>query len=141
MKILALILILAALAGCITRGPKNPAVTTAEALNGENYSSFSQVGPVYLLERKTIPMKITGRVFCGEGLTAAGANRADVKIQKDSKVLNSSMAAFDGSYLLEVPYDGSAEYTISALAKCGRATVSLPGALTKTTTSLDIHLN
>ena len=112
------------LSGCVS-GPKDPGRTLKDDLNGENYSSSASVMAVPVLERKATLRKISGTIFCGEGLAQTLANKASVELVNGTQTLGSASTSSDGSYSFMAPLNSKLNYSLKAKASCGSASREL----------------
>lgn len=110
--------------GCIS-GPKNPDQTFAEKLNADSYESSNTVMGVPVLTRKPIYRKITGKVFCGEGLSQYPANHAAVVLTGENKTVASTLTDTNGNFNLLASISVEKAYKLQASSKCGNSTQDL----------------
>lgn len=106
--------------GCVS-GPKPADHSVAKDLNGENYQSGKLIMGVPVLERAPIQRKVSGRVFCGEGLSRFPVNYASVRFQRAKQTIASTSTDADGRYVITIATDPNGNFELLASAKCGRA--------------------
>lgn len=124
-------------AGCVS-GPKEDR-TFAEKMNGDNYTGQNSVMSVPVLERKLILRKISGNVWCGEGLTKRPANHARVELKKKKELVASFSTGADGAYTLSAPLEQDAIYLLTAKSSCGNSKNELK-AEAKDFTGINLYL-
>jgi hypothetical protein len=123
------------LGSCVS-GPTDDR-TFAEKMHGDNYQDKKIIMGVPILERKLIQRKISGRVFCGEGISQTPANHAVITIHKENKNLGTASTDASGSYTLLASMDPLSTYEIRATGSCGKATATLEKGASKE--SPEIH--
>src|SRR4051812_33387414 len=73
------------LSGCVAANKKNDR-SFAEKLSGDSYESANSVNTIPVLNKEApVKRKISGRVFCGEGLQRIPANNAQVSFFDQGK--------------------------------------------------------
>lgn len=125
------------LTACVS-GPKEDR-TFAEKLNGDNYTEQKSVMSVPVLERKLITRKISGNVWCGEGLTKRPANHARIELKKKKELIASFSTGPDGVYTLSAPLEEDAIYLLTAKSPCGSSKNELK-AESKDFTGINLYL-
>ncbi|MES3036374.1 MAG: hypothetical protein V4736_00585 [Bdellovibrionota bacterium] len=97
--------------------------------------------PVYVDSPKAgTNRKISGKVFCGEGISQYPANQAQIKIMDGKKVIASITTGPTGDYEVSSAFVRNKNYQIEAEAKCGKVSrqFSLMGELSME--NLDLYL-
>lgn len=109
------------ISGCIS-GPKNPEQKFSEKLNGDSYESSNTVIGVPVLTRKPISKKISGRIYCGEGLSQRLANHVTVSLLDNDKIVSTASTDSNGIFSITANISLEKSYKLQAAAKCGTAT-------------------
>ena len=115
---------------CVVTGPKSKYSKPADVLKEDSYTSGAQIGPVFVGERKEVTRKISGRIYCSEGMKQVPANKATIEIRNKNKVVRSTSAEVDGTYAFSSTFELEGEYVFAIIARCGKLTVALPRDLT-----------
>ncbi|MFN7905405.1 MAG: hypothetical protein ACK5P5_09500 [Pseudobdellovibrionaceae bacterium] len=90
-------------------------------MSGENYESTNVVLGVPILERKPITRKISGQVFCGEGITQTAVNHATVSLISENKIVTSTSTDIRGNYMISTPLNAEVSYQIKVTSSCGES--------------------
>lgn len=106
-------------------GPKDPDRTFAEQLSGENYKSTNVIIGVPVLERKLVETKISGRVFCGEGISQVPANHTVIRLIYSNKVISTTTTDNTGNYSISAPLETKKDYELIASTACGSSKFSV----------------
>jgi hypothetical protein len=121
------IIIATILAGCVST-PKNENRTFVEKLNGDNYSDKSTVLGIPVGARSAQVRKVSGSVYCGEGIERTQVNNAQIILKNGSKILVTTSTNLEGWYSLSIPVDTKAIYELHVQSSCGEKSISLSGA-------------
>ncbi len=105
---------------CVS-GPKNDGRSFVEKMSGENYESTNVVLGIPILERKPVTRKISGQVFCGEGITQTAANHAIVSLISENKIVTSTSTDIRGNYLISTLLNPEISYQIRVTSSCGES--------------------
>ncbi|MEK7356053.1 MAG: hypothetical protein AAB250_06360 [Bdellovibrionota bacterium] len=94
---------------------------------------------VPVLERKPAQRKVSGKVFCGEGISQVPANHASVELVGGAKTVASVSTGNDGAYEISASLDPDSSYSLSAKGSCGKSSRGLPKDLS-TLSGADLFL-
>lgn len=111
-------------------GEKSKYSKPTDVLKEDSYESAAQVGPVFVGKLKPVTRKISGRVYCGEGLSQRPANKATIELVIKNKTIKSTTSEVDGSYFFSASFELDGEYSFLISARCGKTTAKLPSDLT-----------
>jgi hypothetical protein len=129
--------------GCIS-GPKDPEQNFAEQFNGENYNTSKGMGADHLvvpvLSRKEVRRIISGKVYCGEGISQYPANNAVIVLSCQGQKQDSGSTKNDGTFQLNLPYPVGDECALQFTSKCGMAHLELPELISRDYPEQNIHL-
>ena len=106
--------------GCASK-PNEPRSTVAERLNGENYDSTVAIMAVPIGDRKSVQKKVSGRVYCGDGLSQRPSAHALVSLNCGTKIQVSTSTDVDGRYGLSVGVQTEKACRLSVRSVCGQA--------------------
>lgn len=119
------LLVVLLLSSCVS-GPEEKGRTVADRLNGENYSRTDNIGGVPVLERKPALRTLSGRAFCGTGLSQSPVNHAAIQLFDGDNAVASASTDSGGSYLIRASLEVGVVYRLTASAKCGSASTEFP---------------
>lgn len=108
--------------GCIY-GPENPHQTFTEKLNHDSYDSAYLVMGVPVLNRKLPFKKVTGKVYCGEGISLKPINHATVNLVENDKIISTVSTDTNGFYVFTFNFsvENPQQYLLQCSEKCGQA--------------------
>lgn len=106
--------------GCQVWGPKSDE-TFVEKMNGENKAPPAVMtgSPGVLITGDQPRRKISGTVFCGDGVSRFPANAAKVIFFEGSAKIAELSTASNGSFSASEYFKRGVEYTVQATAVCG----------------------
>ncbi len=116
--------------GCFTSGPKSKYSKTTDILKEDSYESSAQIGPVFVGKTKAVTRKISGRIYCGEGLKQVPANKATLELKNKEKVVRTISTEADGTYSFSSTFELEGDYIFSITSRCGKIVATLPRDLT-----------
>ncbi len=143
MKLIALFAIttLLSLSACIPviSGKSSKNSKPADVLSEDGYSSSASIGPVFIANSKPASRKISGRIYCGEGMRQVPANRATVEIKNKNKVTATASTETDGSFAMKATFELEGDYTYAIKGRCGQLFAKVPN-LTSDLTNQDFWI-
>lgn len=139
-KLLLSILLLLGLTSC-TVFQKTKGMSAAEKANGENYQSSNAVGS-FPVGNQLAPVmrKITGKVYCGHGLSQVPANKAQVELTQNSITQFSGKTDANGEYVILQALEPKKTYFLSAKSKCGETRTEVGFAKNAKDLTQDLYL-
>lgn len=84
--------------------------------------------------------KISGHIYCGEGLSQRPANRARIDLVEKKKILLTVTSDMDGTYTLSYQPGIKENFQFSISASCGSIKESLNKDLIKNSTPVDFWI-
>lgn len=98
----------------------------AEDRRTEDQRNEPAPAPVQYKADPNLPVrKISGKVWCGEGLTRKSANSARIELKWQNQLVAAISTGADGNYTLSAPLKPEAIYLLTAKGSCGSYTSEL----------------
>jgi hypothetical protein len=124
-------------------GRKDPNGTYADRLNGEKSKSgmFVSAGvPVILADPAPVQRRITGRIFCGQGIDETVVRHGDVALISDGKAVANAAWKEGGTFAISAVFNRNVAYTVKVKVACGEASKPVPLNLLSDLTDFDFHM-
>jgi hypothetical protein len=125
-------------------GPKDPNGTYADMLNGENSRSGMSVGvgvPLIISNPNPVQRRISGKIFCGEGIAETLIRNADIELKKDTKVVAQGSWREGGTFVIQASFDRNTHYIVAVKTRCGEGSKPVPLNLLSDLTDFNFHLH
>ena len=117
------------LGACITSGPKSKYSKATDILKEDTYESSAQIDPVFVGKTKAVTRKISGRIYCGEGLKQVPANKATLELKNKDKIVRTLSTEPDGTYSFSSTFELVGPYSFAINSRCGKMLAILPSDL------------
>lgn len=112
-------------------GEKSKHSKATDLLKEDSYQSAASIGPVFVATLKPVTRKVSGRVYCGEGLAQRPANKATVNIMNNGKMIATATTESDGAFSFSTKFELDGGYEYSVKSSCGTKTTAVPSDLSR----------
>lgn len=114
----------------IISGEKSKYSKPTDVLKEDSYQSAASLGPVFVGKLKPVTRKISGRIYCGEGLSQRPANKATVALMNNNKTVQSITTEHDGTFSFSATFELEGKYSYLIKSSCGTLKAAVPNDLT-----------